>query len=90
MKTLCTRICCRERNKEKNTEYTVLDEIETPKVLEEQQQQAPQAPENAARRSSRISRPLERYSPSLYYVSMFDFGEPETYEEAMQVETKEK
>ena len=33
-----------------------------------QQQQAPQTPEGGVRRSTRISRPPEGYSPSLYYV----------------------
>eukprot|EP00253_Pinus_taeda_P003148 PITA_03148 len=49
-----------------------------------QQQQAPQTPESGVRISTRISIPRERYSPSLYYVLMTDFGEPECYEEAVQ------
>jgi len=81
----------------------VLDEItEKMKVLEnhndqqlEQQQQpqhkqAPKTPESGVRISIRISRPPERYSPSLYYVLLTDFGEPECYEEAVLVETRKK
>ena len=46
----------------------------------EQQQQAAQTPENGVRRSTRISRLPEQYSPSLYYVLLTDSGEPECYE----------
>ena len=55
-----------------------------------QQQQALKTLESSVRRSTRISRPAERYSPSLYYVSFTDFGELECYEEAVQVETRKK
>ena len=50
----------------------MLDEIkenEVPKVPKNQEhQQIPQTPANV-RRSTRLSRPPERFSPSLYYVS---------------------
>ena len=86
-----------EKKQEKESkEYTVLDEItEKVKVPENnnnqqpqqqqlrEQQQAPQTPESGVRRSTKISRPLERYSPSLYYLLLTDSGEPECYEEAM-------
>jgi hypothetical protein len=55
-----------------------------------QEQQVPQTPESGVRRSTRLSIPPERYSPSLYYLLLTDSGEPECYEEAMQVETKKK
>ena len=55
-----------------------------------QQKQAPQTPESGVKRSTRISRPPERYSPSLYYLLLTDSGEPECYEEAMQVESRKK
>eukprot|EP00253_Pinus_taeda_P027437 PITA_27437 len=84
-----------EKKQEKeNREYTVLDEI-TKKVMvpgnhnnqqpeqQPQQQQALQTPKSGVRISTRISRPLERYSPSLYYVLLTDSGEPECYEEAV-------
>ena len=55
-----------------------------------QQQQAPQTPKSGVRRSTRISRPPKRYSPSLYYFFLTDSGEPKCYEEAMQVESRKK
>ena len=62
-----------------NTEYTMLDEIkenEVPKAPENQEQQ--QVPETPAtvRKYTRLSRPPERFSPSLYYLLMTDSGEP--------------
>ena len=74
-----------------NTEYKVLDEIkedEVPKAPENQEQQ--QVPETLAtvRKYIRLSRPPERLFPSLYYLLMTNSGEPECYEEAMQVETR--
>jgi hypothetical protein len=79
-------------------EYTVLDEItekEIPKEpenqnVQQQEQQVPQTPASVVRRSTRLSIPPERYSPSLYYLLLTDSGEPECYEEAMQVDTKKK
>eukprot|EP00253_Pinus_taeda_P023081 PITA_23081 len=93
-----------EKKQEKeNKEYAVLDEItEKVKVPENnnnqqpqqqqpsQLQQAPQTPESGVRRSTRISRPPERYSPSLYYLLLTDSVEPECYEEEMQVESRKK
>lgn len=38
--------------------------------------------------STRLSRPPERFSPSLYSILLTDVGEPECYDEAMQVDTK--
>eukprot|EP00253_Pinus_taeda_P024578 PITA_24578 len=55
-----------------------------------QQRKAPQTPENGVRRSTQISIPPKRYSPSLYYVLLTDSGEPEFYEESVQVETRKK
>eukprot|EP00253_Pinus_taeda_P027378 PITA_27378 len=91
-----------EKKQEKeNREYTVLDKI-TKKVMvpenhndqhleqQPQQQQAPQTPEGGVRISTRTSKPPERYSPSLYYVLLIDYGELECYEEAVQVETRKK
>ena len=77
-----------KKEEKQNTECTVLDEIkenEFPKAPKnQQQQQVPQTPANV-KKSTRLSRSLERFSPSLYYLLMIDFGEPECYEEAMQV-----
>jgi hypothetical protein len=69
----------------------VLDEIiekETQKVPEnqnaqQQEQHVPQTPASVVRIYTRLSRPLERYSPSLYYLLLTDFGELECYEEEM-------
>ena len=55
-----------------------------------QQQQAPQTPQSGGRISTRIIGPPERYCPSLYYLLLIDSGEPECYEEAMQVKTTKK
>jgi hypothetical protein len=69
----------------------MLDEIiekEIPKVLENQnvqqhEQNVPQTPANVVRRSNRLSRPPERYSPSLYYLLLTNSGELESYEATM-------
>ncbi|KAE8713932.1 Detected protein of unknown function [Hibiscus syriacus] len=42
------------------------------------------------RRSSRIPKPTQRYSPSLHYLLLTDNGEPECYDEAMRVEDSVK
>jgi hypothetical protein len=87
-----------KKQEEEKQEYTVLDEItekEIPKEpenqnVQQQEQQVPQTPASVVRRSTRLSIPPERYSPSLYYLLLTDSGEPECYEEAMQVDTKKK
>jgi hypothetical protein len=76
----------------------VLDEITEKKIpkepenqnVQQQEQQVPQTPASVVRRSIRLSIPPERYSPSLYYLLLANSGEPECYEEAMQVDTKKK
>ncbi|KAE8711123.1 hypothetical protein F3Y22_tig00110303pilonHSYRG00264 [Hibiscus syriacus] len=52
------------------------------------QEEEPGTPE--LRRSSRILKPTQRYSPSLHYLLLTDNGEPECYDEAMQVEDSVK
>ena len=42
------------------------------------------------RRSSRIPKPIQHYSPSLHYLLLSDNGEPECYDQAMQVEDSVK
>ena len=78
-----------KKEEKENTEYTLLDEIkenEVPKAPENQdQQQVPETPATI-RKYTRLSRPPERFPPSLYYLLMSDSSEPECYEEAMQVE----
>ncbi|KAE8705427.1 Endomembrane protein 70 protein family isoform 1 [Hibiscus syriacus] len=51
-------------------------------------QEEPGTPE--LRRSSRIPKPTQRYSPSLHYLLLTNNGEPECYDEAMQVEDSVK
>ncbi|KAL5752990.1 hypothetical protein ACOSQ2_023497 [Xanthoceras sorbifolium] len=51
-------------------------------------QEEPSAPE--LKRSSRVPKPIQRYSPSLHYLLLTDSGEPECYDEAMQVEDSVK
>ena len=74
----------------------MLDEIkenEIPKAPEnqndQQQQEVRQTP-SVVRRYTRLSRPPNIYSPSLYYALLIDSCEPEGYEETMHVETKKK
>ena len=58
--------------------------------MQQQQQQVPHTPESVVRRSTRESIPPERYSPSLYYLLLTDGGEPESHEEAMQMEASKQ
>ena len=103
MKRFCIRIKCKKKQEKENREYTVLNEItEKMKVHENhndqqpepekqpQQQHTPQTPKSGVRICTRISRPPEQYSPSVYYVLLIDSSEPECYEEAAQVETRKK
>ena len=47
-------------------------------------------PEKVLRRSSRTIRAPDRYSPSLHYLLLIDEGEPEFFDEALQVEDSTK
>jgi hypothetical protein len=47
-------------------------------------------PTAAVRKSSRVSKPTQRFSPSLNYILLTDAGEPEYYEEALQSESSIK
>ena len=42
------------------------------------------------RRSSRVRKPVHKFSPSLNYILLTDRGEPECYEEAMEVDASTK
>ena len=82
-----------KQEEKENTNYIVLDEIkenEVPKELENQEQQHVSQTLANVRIYTRLSTPPERFSPSNYYLSMTDYGEPDCYEEAMQVETIKK
>ena len=79
------------KEEKENTEYVVLDQIkenEVPKAPENQEQQQVSETPATVRKSTKLSRPPERFSPSLFYLLMTDSGEPKCYEEAMQVEIK--
>ena len=56
----------------------------SPKAVQEE----PGTP--ALRRSSKIPKLIQRYSPSLHYLLLSDSGEPECYDQAMQVEDSVK
>jgi hypothetical protein len=71
------------------TEKEIPKEPENQNV-EQKEQEVPQTPASVVRKYTRLSIPLERYSPSLYYSLLTDSGELECYEEAMQVDTKRK
>ena len=82
-----------KKEEKENTEYTMLDEIkenEVPKAPKNQEQQQVLETPATIRNYTRLRRPPERLSPSLYYLLMTDSGELECYEEAMQVETRKK
>jgi hypothetical protein len=87
-----------KKQEKQKQECTVLDEItekEIPKELrnqkvQQQEQKVPRTPASVVRKSTRLSIPPERYSPSLYYLLLIDYSEPECYEEIMQVDTKRK
>ena len=82
-----------KKEEKKNIQYTMLYEIkanEVPKAQQNQQQQHVPKTRANVRRSTRLSRPPERFSPSLYFLLMTESGELECYEEAMKVETRKK
>ncbi|VFQ82754.1 unnamed protein product [Cuscuta campestris] len=74
---------------EKSTPINVEAETQpTPEAEEPEVEQV--TPEQVLRRSSRISRVPDRYSPSLHYLLLTDEGEPESFDEAIQVEDSVK
>ena len=76
----------------------MLDEVkenEIPKLPKNQNEQqpkqhVPQTHARVVRISTRLSRPRDQYSPSFCYLLLTDSGEPESYEQTMQVGTKKK
>ena len=50
----------------------------------------PLTPQPEVRRSTKQMKALERYSPFLHYFLLTDSSEPGCYEEALQVEAKDK
>ena len=61
---------------EADTQLTPTEKSEVEKVT----------PEQVLRRSSRSIRAPDRYSPLLHYLLLTDEGEPESFDEALQVE----
>ena len=92
MRKCCTKICCKNYEKKEN-DYVVLDDTKknnvlvVPQALKQPQQQILHTPVKV-RRSTRLSRPPKRFSPSLYSILLTDAGEPKCYDEAVQVDTK--
>ena len=82
-----------QQHEKKEDDYVVLDDTSKddvptiPHDVQQQQQQIPPTPVTV-RRSTRQTRPPERFSPSLYSILLTDACEPECYDEAMQVDTK--
>ena len=77
-----------QQNEKKENDYVVLDATQkddvptAPHAMQQPQQQIPHTLVNV-RWSARLSRPLERFSPSLYSILLTDASEPECYDEAM-------
>ena len=82
-----------QQHEKKEDDYVVLDDtpkddvLAIPHDVQQQQKKIPHTPINV-RQSTRQIRPLERFSPSLYSILLTDAGEPESYNEAVQVDTK--
>ena len=78
-----------------NTEAETKEFVEFEEISGNDVQISPEAVQEepgtpALRRSSRIPKPIQRYSPSLHYLLLSDSGEPECYDQAMQVEDSVK
>ena len=77
-----------QHHEKKENDYLVLDDTQKDDVPvvhhapQQPQQQIPHTPMNV-RRSTRLRRPPERFSPSLYSFLLTNVGEPECYDEAM-------
>ena len=71
-----------------DSEFVKLDDVPVKKIWSipeenEELRVEPPTPQSELRRSTRISRASERYSPSLHYMLLTDSGESECYEEAL-------
>ena len=77
-----------QQHEKKENDCLVLDDapkvdvLAIPHDLRQSQQQIPHTLVNV-RWSTRPSRPLERFSPSLYSILLTDVGEPECYDEVV-------
>ncbi|MCO5609051.1 hypothetical protein L7F22_063272 [Adiantum nelumboides] len=68
----------------------VMQPAEQPVVFDDLQAENPPVTDHWVRRSTRVTRPPDRYEPSLDYVMLTDCGEPSCYKEAMQREDSKK
>ncbi|WP_165303592.1 reverse transcriptase domain-containing protein, partial [Enterobacter cloacae complex sp. CH23B] len=83
----------RKQTKETGDEYMEFEGGEDSRTANGdnvQQHQPNEEPQPIPRRSTRASRPPERFVPSFNHLLISDSGEPESYEDAMQHESKEK
>ncbi|MCO5575866.1 hypothetical protein L7F22_029671 [Adiantum nelumboides] len=68
----------------------VIQPAEQSTVFDDLQAENPPVMDHWVRRSTRVTRPPDRYEPSLDYVMLIDCGEPSCYKEAMQREDSKK
>ena len=68
--------------------YMELEDDEHSKGGENLQEQEDEEPQPTIRRTTRVSRPPERFIPSFNHLLVIDSGEPESYEEAMHHSSK--
>ncbi|KAK9133630.1 hypothetical protein Scep_013158 [Stephania cephalantha] len=88
----------KKKEEPKRSKYLELDDIPpydpdqsvTEHIDEHEVQEEPVTPPIALRRERRTINAPDRYSPSIHYLLLTDGGEPNYYEEAMQVENKEE
>ena len=78
-----------------DSEFVKLDDVPVKKVWSipegnEELRVEPPTSQSELRQSIRTTRVPERYFPSLHYILFTDNGEPEYYEEALQVQAKDK
>lgn len=82
-----------QQHEKKEDDYVVLDDTlkddvpAIPHDVQQPQQQIPHTPVNVRQKTRQI-RPPKRFSPSLYSILLTDAGEPESYDEVVQVDTK--
>ncbi|KAH9330559.1 hypothetical protein KI387_002667 [Taxus chinensis] len=83
---------CEENKEESKKEYAMVEDLLDGKVthesVQEPTQQESQTP--TMRRSFRVRKEPENFSPSLYYLLLTDSGESESFDEAMQVDASKK
>ena len=77
-----------QQHEKKENDYVVLDDtpkadvLTIPHDVQQLKQKIPHTLVNV-RWSTRTSRPLERFSPSLYSILVIDVGEPKCYDETL-------